>query len=1401
MNWEWHPIDKVGIARFIDPDVINLLRLEQNVFDLRQQSPDDFTPVIELLYNRLQEQGIWYAAEKGITVTESQKIRRPDEILHGNREGTCLDLALLFCGLCLGHRLLPIFVLLEGHALVAVSVRYDSSQSDSLERPQLFKLKEGAVTEVDVLRKLIDTEEYILVECTGFDSSNMIPENLPEGQGRVDGLLTFEKAVEAGEKQLNYQNRPLKFALDVDMAHRLWGVKPDHASSQEKAHFVQEQSLAILDKINQSLISPIGGTPENLTDERHSRIEYGCNLLNQDKPKQALEYLTDLKTELWHKADAIIKYRLLANIGMARQELGQIAEAAAAFLEARQYNEKDEQALALAAVGYMFQKEYNLAEKLVQDVLQKNPANSIAHCLRVKMCPATDSLENIINKVPSPYRNNYSVMAALGQAALDRNLYTQAEEWFQTAINQSEGNANTIKVLLGITLMKLVVHDCPIIGAGQVNEVNRKKLEQARELFTEVLGHTHPITSDLTSTKFTAIVNRSSVLRLLQNPDEAIQDIEIALQVEPENPKLIKQRALLAYEKGDKVQAIKYLQRILANRETSEASLLAASLMIGEGQFTEAQNVLDDFLSKDNDEYFKTTAKQLWLELYIKTTDYENAKHLSKSLLDEEPNNILYLVSKIRLSLRTGEEENISELIDRAKSSVGKNNDLLGQMEFADLLFYELKDYRDAAEVYEHFVDKTLNNPLTHRLLTAYYNGGDYGAALDLCQQLLNRYGAIAEVSEMATIIYEIIDDLPKARQVCTEYLRLFYDDVSMQLRLALINYYTDCLDDLDRFLDSSPSIDNLSLEACQNLIWLYKVRERWHHCFEVLYETRRRFFKEGQVHAFYVISYSEGMQRQLQIPNIDESDINTLPVKMLFSGMTIATSPLLEKSCKDSLERVTNGCGVLLRDEFNSERWYILDDRPDVELARQELDRNQPLYQKLLDKNLGDEIVLAEDEFGILDKKTVTIVAIKDKYFAAAKQSLDLLDTLPNIKGFRSVPVPISEDYGIDPKFFQGLQEMLKQHEENFNRAKSDYRTGKIPLPLNTLAIVINKNPVKLWEMLVYGSEPYIHCWSNFQEKFDDSLARLKKGGLVIIDLVSLLTFYILGIADSVVQTLGKFGIAQSTLNLLRQEVEKCQGIKSDGESILCTINGQLVRQEFTLENAAKRKAYFEQLICWVRNNCYILPCRQALTISRDERAKRNEVLGFSSVDTLLIASEPNRILYSDDQWLRYFAYTESGVGGVWTQVVLKYCLQQKSINEEKYRNAILQLIYWGYNYTIVDADILLEGARQAEWNIKTQYLAVLKVLEDQRTSADYVIFVATDFLDKLYNEDIIPHYRDYLILKLLTAITAKRSKSRILKRLKLRLKDRFGLLYISRYQELLQLIQIWQDTQNIVT
>lgn len=233
-DWIWHQYDYTGVAKFINPDVKNELYIEENVFDLinKNYNPNhqDLTPLIKLLYDKLKEQRIRYNNEKGMTDdNQAQFIRKPNEILNGNKEGTCLDLTLLFCGLCCGHGLLPIFVLLEKHALVAVSKKIKESEKKSIKRPLKQLLEKGAVINdnnnaLNKLRTLVEQQDYILIECTGFAHTETISNNFPEGEGRVDGFLDFESAVEAGHKQLN--RRKLKMFIDVEIAHRLLRIKP-----------------------------------------------------------------------------------------------------------------------------------------------------------------------------------------------------------------------------------------------------------------------------------------------------------------------------------------------------------------------------------------------------------------------------------------------------------------------------------------------------------------------------------------------------------------------------------------------------------------------------------------------------------------------------------------------------------------------------------------------------------------------------------------------------------------------------------------------------------------------------------------------------------------------------------------------------------------------------------------------------------------------------------------------------------------------------------------------------------------------------------------------------------------------------------------------------------------------
>ena len=1072
-----------------------------------------------------------------------------------------------------------------------------------------------------------------------------------------------------------------------------------------------------------------------------------------------------MRKRLWHKADDKIKYRLLANIGLSQLGLDEIDSAAKFFLEALQYNPEDDRALANAAMGYFFQRDDKNTEKLIDKALQKNPTNILAHSLRIRIAPVTESIEALLEKIPVAYHKEPDVLVALGAVSLERRLYGLAKDYWQEVIDKTEGKGlDGIKVALGTALIEPLKNDYPLIMFGQLSDDQKQDLETAITLFTEVIGD-YPNPNHLSSLQFTALTNRLSALRLLKRYDEAIQDVKIALRKEPKNSYLIKQCAIINHDGGNEEEAYQYLKQFLSYFEVPEAHLLAAATLMTLQRFNEAETVLENFLEADISNNFKREAKHIKVDLLVKREDYQTADKLLQEISNENPEDIFIIIKRIELSKLNGSEQNVSALIEQAKLDL-LSATILDKIYFADFL-HSWQYFRDAAEIYEQFVDKTLNNDLSFRLLESYYFSGNYRDTLDLCEQLLDKYGPLPKISGIAAHIYDYIGDLPAAREVCENHLTIYPDDDVMKLQLAAVNYATQKYEKLDQFLDSEPSIENLNMEGCKKLAQLYKVRNKIDSFINLIYEMRHRFYENKQVHVLYQIGY-------LEATNIKQD------------------TPILET--------VQNGCGVLVKNGLSRESWYILEDRPDSNSDRFELNAKQDLYKSLIGKKSGDEIIQTEDNFGC---NALTIVAITDKYFAAGKQSFSLLENQLNLKGFRMFTVPMDGD-NLSPdwvkQFIKGLQEL----EKNFEELKSHYISGIFPF--GSFATFLNRNPIELWQILAFGVSPFIHSWSTFNhEKFEDALITLQKGELIVIDPISLITLHSLDVADSVVKLLGKFGIAQSTIDLFQSMIETIQGLERKGYATIGTVEGQGVFYEISPEQVTQNSNFFEKIINWISDNCHVLPCNKALDINHSERTKLNEHIGTAFIDTVLIAGEPGRILYSDDQSLRYYARSDSNVPGVWTQAILKYCFTEQNINESLYHKTTLQLAHHGYTYTIIDADTLMEAVRLMNWQLQPVFTSALKALAHQNTSFEYLISVATNFLYKLYlevkitdNQIIDP--RDTFVYDVLKILTEKRSIRYFTNHLKHGIRQKFRVIPLQE-EKVLQVIDAWIKYQSVIT
>ncbi len=203
MTWApWPKGDKQGLARYVTAEATQWVPIAENRFDL-DQTAEGRQVIIRAIYEAVAKKGIRYDLEKPVPQDDVvQHIRTPEEIFESPGAGTCLDLAILFCGLCLGYRLLPMLVKIKNHAIVAVSLSCRYDERDYYSREDRLDFKNGLLMTPERLADLVAKGSCVAIECTGFAQTSSFTTSMLEGAGRIDGLLPFQQACEAGKNYI-----------------------------------------------------------------------------------------------------------------------------------------------------------------------------------------------------------------------------------------------------------------------------------------------------------------------------------------------------------------------------------------------------------------------------------------------------------------------------------------------------------------------------------------------------------------------------------------------------------------------------------------------------------------------------------------------------------------------------------------------------------------------------------------------------------------------------------------------------------------------------------------------------------------------------------------------------------------------------------------------------------------------------------------------------------------------------------------------------------------------------------------------------------------------------------------------------------------------------------------------
>ncbi|MFH1883151.1 MAG: hypothetical protein ABIL62_10620, partial [Planctomycetota bacterium] len=638
--------------------------------------------------------------------------------------------------------------------------------------------------------------------------------------------------------------------LDSALARDIDEVKEVTQKILENTGEIKSKILAPTKAETPNISSYVDISANVLITEYQAEIDHSRDLLKDYSAAEAISYLETLKGRIWVISPPIVKYRILTNIGAAKGLLNEHQESAKLLIEALQYNPNDEKALCNAALGYILLGNIDQAVSYGKQVLQLNPTNARAHSIMIRAAPDTELPEDVVARVPEPYKTTPEVANAISYLFNKKGNVPESKKWLEIAVNHDTADSPELKAELATISMKVVTDDQSSFFGVQINEAKRTQIERVVELLTSAWNRVAK--TSIRHCRADWVANRGLAKRLLDDLDGAVEDIGTAIEAVPSDLVYKKYMAMLLHEKNENQKAIDLLKEIIETGTLPEASLLLGEILREENKFPEAVEIVNKLLKGDCDKVIREEAQRLLIRLHTDAKDFASAKDALSSLLSKDPTNIAYLVDAAGIAKMSGERDEALSLLTKAKSHIGASVTHRQLLEVADG-FYEIEEFEEAALIYERIVDNTLNTPLSRRLLNSYYRAGMLGKALDICQVMHQKFGPTEYIAEMESAIYEEIGDLPKAKGVCKSYLGVFPDDSRMQLRLAVINLRSNNLTELDQFLNSSFEIQPLSLEHGLQYAGLLAIRNQGQKAFSVVYELRRAFFNNPNAHLKYM--------------------------------------------------------------------------------------------------------------------------------------------------------------------------------------------------------------------------------------------------------------------------------------------------------------------------------------------------------------------------------------------------------------------------------------------------------------------------------------------------------------------------------------------------------------------
>jgi tetratricopeptide (TPR) repeat protein len=1167
---------------------------------------------------------------------------------------------------------------------------------------------------------------------------------LPLGRLTIVTTASRSRAVASAVFDLNLQNRAANlFIVEVlcwEDIEELLDEYPDPLTEFESSPKHQSLTGCAADfRLEPRWISPPVARAD---DEAGCELEQAVALIARRHHQLGRLKLMQLREGSWEQLGIDQRLAVLTNLARAWMRDGEVRKAALLFIAARSLHPDDEVACTNEILAYEMLGERPRACAIAESVCAKFPQSGRAHALLLNELPASMPLAELERRIPALLKIDPEVAMVMARRAGVANDYPQAERFARRAAEVRSEKSDPW-LLLG---QAILLHEIET-SSGPAREERVREAEacltRAVELAQEELS---------TANEVHALLARAHARIAMHDSDGAGHDIENAHSLKREDANGLCEYAILLRARGNLDGAVEVFRRAvkIGGREDAEFHL---GLTLRERDFPGDLHDAADILMRaihhpetipDGDFLF---ALGCAVDVLSRLEKWHQAEVLLSELSPDRVSGAARCTLRARLELSRGECAKASRIADDALGELQRDTSADERRNLAVLL-HELGRYGEALVLWESIIHI---RAFATDAATPHATPSDMRRLLE-CATRLGRNEVVSEVCGKLRADGFLIDSA-----------------LDFELGLLERNDPTAAIDLLDRRLAADPTDRVMRLRRAAAARALGHNEQQIgpasmpsaREVTPALGRLAVRLMREvGHPNEALSFAY-ELLRRNPSDPDAHRALLSTL-------------GPCGPMPRVPDFETAQPGCAVGFTDHDGvAETWAILEDAPDADQTRSEHGTSSPLMKQLRGRRIGDKFQLG----GGRGRKSAVVREIISKYAYRYQDCLygwaRRFPGLPEIEMVRAnldAAAEIPYDLG-------AVSEGMTSAELRANAHKLYALT---PMSLHGYAERVGLSDLHGVFSLASRNDAIIKCCEGSQEELDAALTAGNRANSIVLDLSAIATLCLLGGLDLLKTWERRFIAARATLHELRRL--KLQSIAGPTETS-DGVASDIATEDLELEGLADRI----ESICAIADGDVL----SSLTASRREELVGQ--FGLAGAESVLLASMPGHVLWSDDRVLANFARAEYGVRRIWTQAALMARVQSGTLEATVLATASTRLAGWGYTLTTPNLEILMRAGALAGWN--PDQFPLKRALDQFATEgvnmADTVI-LAAELIVHIYADAHLRSTRSAVIARLLERLAARRGGREAIEALPRSFPIRFGLDVIGS-RELADAIRGW--------